>query len=172
MQILPFLTWTKARPGKTGYQEQVTFVTIPQKHFLRALSIYVCVPVKGDADEDVSREEEAEDLEEGADSAEDVARRPHHRRRPSDLHRHHQKRHLQHTDRQTPIIFNQSGHSLGGSERSGRVCQTKTTSNTNPFRGERPHLEGSNEGMNGLRRCLHSNCGRQGRYEPLSSSLL
>ena len=97
---MPCLTWTKARPGRTGYQEQVTFVATPHKHFLRAqYTTYVCVPVERDADEDVSREEEAEDLEEGADPAEDVARRPHHRRRPTDLHRHHQKRHLQHTDR-------------------------------------------------------------------------
>ena len=52
-------------------------------------------PVERDADEDVAREEEAEDLEEGEDPAEDVARRPHHRRRPPDLQRHHQERHLQ-----------------------------------------------------------------------------
>ena len=51
-------------------------------------------PVERDADEDVAREEEAEDLEEGEDPAEDVARPPHHRRRPTDLQRHHQESHL------------------------------------------------------------------------------
>ena len=52
-------------------------------------------PVERDADENVSRKEESEDLEEGEDPAEDVARRPHHGGGVPDLQRHHQERHLQ-----------------------------------------------------------------------------
>ena len=51
-------------------------------------------PVERYADEYVARKEESEDLEEGEDPAEDVARRPHHGGGVPDLQRHHQERHL------------------------------------------------------------------------------
>ncbi len=51
-------------------------------------------PVDGYANDDVAREEEAEDSEEWADPAEKVPRPPRHGRSPDDLKGHHKKGHL------------------------------------------------------------------------------
>jgi hypothetical protein len=52
-------------------------------------------PVDWDAHDNVAREKESKDAEEGEDAAEEVASAPRHRRRPTDLERHHQKSHLE-----------------------------------------------------------------------------
>ncbi len=62
------------------------------------------VPVDRDADEDVAWEEESEDPEERKNSAENVARQPHHSRGPSYFKRHHHERHL--CRKNTNINFN------------------------------------------------------------------
>ena len=63
--------------------------------FRENLIILIDSPVDGHAHDNVAGEEEAEDAEECAGAAEEVAAVPRHRRVPTDLQRHHQERHLE-----------------------------------------------------------------------------